>query len=320
MGEVSIINLEMFVPYKCKNNCQFCFSKKFYDKETYDIDMFVNKLKKLNELQFISYYKLSGGEPLDNFEYFKKITDVLDRQTNVYTTLPNNDDINKFIDLININKKIIKVVISYRSHNDFISKLSLINKIEKYKQVNKVVDENTTHEELNVFFDDVKNADVDFINLRYDFTKNIDVTENDNILTYLDNNFLQIFGNDQCEECNLYDVNGCRKYQYVINDKLMIEYNKINDIKCNFKKLILKPNGVLDDSFVETNENINESIFENFNIPYVIMNSDNQYAKCYHGYVFFTKTKYEIFNKKELDYIENNLKFQNIQYEKMEAN
>ena len=319
----SLINLEIFVPYRCTNNCPYCISKDFYERKNYNFKNFINKLKKLNKLQIISYYKLTGGEPIDNFEYFKQIVDNSERQISIYTSLPLKDNLLDIIMFINDNNKIIKVVISYHNHEDFLSKINYIQRIKKYIQINKVVNEDTTNEELDLFFNDIKYLNnVDFINIRYDFTQNNDVNNSNLVFDYLNNNFDKEVSD--CSKCNLYSQNICRKHIFNINEDLQIEYNIINNFNNtnNFSnKIILKPDSTLSYSIIQDDENFeNDLLNNNFENPYIIKTSDNKFVNYYHGYIYFDENTYtEINTQIELDYITNYLNSHNIEnYELLE--
>lgn len=107
--------LTVFVPYDCKNNCQFCNSKAMYtiiQKSSGNVKYKMRKV--LGEYSFpIKDVVFTGGEPMSDINQLIDLLDVVPDKYHVYinTTLINKN-IDEFIKLVNSTNKIRGVNIS----------------------------------------------------------------------------------------------------------------------------------------------------------------------------------------------------------------
>lgn len=111
----SNLSATIFVPSDCTNNCKFCTSKESYSIRKPNLEKVLKKIHKLNKMDWIQSFVLTGGEPFADLEILQAILNEISPCKKVYvnTTLPTNryteeelvDFINKSrIDCINISR------------------------------------------------------------------------------------------------------------------------------------------------------------------------------------------------------------------------
>ena len=112
--------LTIFVPYDCKNTCEFCTSKSSYKTRKPSIGNVKIQVKRFfEEFDYpIQDVVFSGGEPMCNIIALKDLINIIPSQYNIYinTTLINKN-LDKFIDLVNKTKNIKGVNISRHSES-----------------------------------------------------------------------------------------------------------------------------------------------------------------------------------------------------------
>lgn len=103
----------VFVPWNCGYNCPFCNSKKSYDIIPQDIEKVIKSVDFVTSSDYIEELCITGGEPLANLEYLKRIIDASKKKVYINTSftkdISNNQEI---IDYINNEKKIVGISVS----------------------------------------------------------------------------------------------------------------------------------------------------------------------------------------------------------------
>lgn len=102
--------LTVMVPYDCSNNCAFCTSKAMYHKIGTSIeDVKFQLARTFRDFDYpIKDVVFTGGEPTADLDVLRELIDIIPEDKNIYinTTLPSQNNIEEFSDLVNDEEKI----------------------------------------------------------------------------------------------------------------------------------------------------------------------------------------------------------------------
>ena len=76
----------VFVPWNCGYNCPFCNSKNSYDIIPQDIEKVIKSVDFVTSSEYIEELCITGGEPLANLEYLKRIIDASKKKVYINTS------------------------------------------------------------------------------------------------------------------------------------------------------------------------------------------------------------------------------------------
>lgn len=146
----SNLSTTIFVPSDCTNNCKFCTSKEAYKKRQPNLEKVLKSIRKLNKVDWVESFVLTGGEPFADLDILSTILNEISSSKKVYvnTTLPTNkyseDELahyinNSRIDGVNISRH----AITYEKDQAFFSKQiasdSIAKKIKRPIKINHLV-------------------------------------------------------------------------------------------------------------------------------------------------------------------------------------
>lgn len=88
----SNLSATIFVPSDCTNNCKFCTSKEIYKERQPNLEKVLKCVRKLNKVDWIDSFVLTGGEPFADLEVLSSILSEISPYKKIYvnSTLPTN--------------------------------------------------------------------------------------------------------------------------------------------------------------------------------------------------------------------------------------
>lgn len=237
----------VFVPWDCANNCPFCTSKKDYEKrESFSLEEILVSIKKLNSINQIKEFVITGGEPFADISGLTAILKACKKPVYINTTLPKST-VNQAIDMINLNDRIRGVNISRHINYDFcnVATGEEIDKIQKPIRINTVVTNSAIVCISGMLKEFIykygrKNRD---INIRADYTqiKLRNLKSRDFMFEWLAREFDYL----ETESCMV-----CNSDYFSVDDEFICAYHRglqfssvTFDNKCYVNDVIVKQNG-----------------------------------------------------------------------------
>ena len=266
------LSATIFVPSDCTNNCKFCTSKESYHKRKPNLEKVLKKIKKLNKIDWIHSFVLTGGEPFADLDILQKILDTISSKKQVYvnTTLPTNryteNELANFIngsriDCINLSRHCDTSEKDKMFFSEYIAQDHIVSKLKKPVKVNSIIKKDTNIKKVLDRWCKYSNVFVSFRADYRDITKaSLKDLQDDITLAILNTNKVKYLSHGGCDVC--FDVNFCYKdtfyFSYhrgmehssilfgdelIINDvlvsqdgKLYYDWNQNKDVKLHIKK------------------------------------------------------------------------------------
>jgi organic radical activating enzyme len=165
----------IFIPVKCGNNCPFCNTRSMYNDYVYSketMERIKSWIRVVNDIDFISEFVITGGEPLIDLKVLKSIVSTCRKPVYINTSLPNVPHIEEAIEYINTKKRIEGVNISRHishKHEVQVCGVDMIERIKKPVRINCLVTENNFSIDAVERLIDVYASEYRMINLRADY-------------------------------------------------------------------------------------------------------------------------------------------------------
>ena len=260
----------VYFPADCKNNCKFCTSKVFYEKNVPNSKKVLYWLAALSESD-VSEIVITGGEPMSDLGLLKKML-YLCRNKTVYinTTFMENGK-EEFINLVNTNPNIKGINISRHTESydndlkilDCIAKDKDILKIKTNVRINCFVGESIDKEKMQQILDrwepiyeekEDHKLDVSF---RHDYNKmnpsNLHLLDTESIMAATEVG--DYYGRIYCHACDKVLFKTKKGMSFRIHRGLQNTRVKIGNI-IEMQELVLFPDGVLCSDWDKTQDGL----------------------------------------------------------------
>ena len=198
----------VFVPFKCGNNCKFCNTNILYKEYEFVqeyLEAILAAIGVCNNVDTITEFVITGGEPIMNLPVLKQIVDACDKPVFINTTLPKVDNLDEVIEYFNSEDKIQGINISRHIgniHSIAVAERPIIDRIDKYVRINCIVDERFLNRDLLNYID-FWCTPHRMVNLRADYrTIGTSTLKNkDKVSSWLFDHF-KFEGSNNCQVCN----------------------------------------------------------------------------------------------------------------------